>query len=433
MWPPLNLQDSRAFVELLRFVPWVVFLELPYYLLVALGLIRYVMHKVHVPHKMPTGRPKVSCVITCYSEGEDVKKTIKSLAFQLYDGEIEIIPVIDGAVRNRDTYRAALEMEEMVKSLPGRTLRVLPKWQRGGRVSSLNAGLNAAEGAVVMALDGDTSFDNDMVLKAVRHFADPNVAALAGCLRVRNWRASPVAALQGLEYLLSILTAKTGLSQFNTVNNISGAFGVFRREILELVLGWDSGSAEDLDLTMRIKNYFGRNPGMRIVFDPEVMGHTDVPDTLRGFLKQRLRWDGDLFYIYVRKHLKSFSPSLMGWRNFLVTLVGGFYFQIITPLMLLVYTCFSFLTLSLGKVLYVFLWIYLFYLGVTVFFYLAAMLCLTERPRDDIRFLPLIPIFPAFTFMCRLWSAFAILWEIAAQGHRDSSMAPWWVLRRGKF
>lgn len=429
----LDPGGSKAFVQLLKFVPWVVFLELPYYLLVTLGILRYLMLKVHEPPEAPLGRPMVSCIITCYSEGEDVKKTIRSLAYQVYDGEIEIIPVVDGAVRNQDTYRAALEMEALVRSLPGRTLKVLPKWQRGGRVSSLNAGLAIANGAVVMAIDGDTSFDNDMVLKAVRHFADPNVAALAGCLRARNWRVSPVAALQGLEYLLSILTAKTGLSQFNTVNNISGAFGIFRREILDLVLGWDSGSAEDLDLTMRIKNYFGRNPGMRILFDPEVMGHTDVPDTLWGFLKQRLRWDGDLFYIYVRKHLKSFSPSLMGWRNFLVTLVGGFYFQIITPLMLLLYVAFSSLTLSFNKLMSVFLWVYIFYLAVAVFFYGIALIFLSERPRDDLSFVTLLPVFPVFTFMCRMWSAFAILWEVVAQGHRDSSMAPWWVLRRSKF
>ena len=78
-----------------------------------------------------------------------------------------------------------------------------------------------------MALDGDTSFDNDMVEKATRHFEDPQVAGVAGNLRVRNQNKSLVAKMQGLEYVLSISGGKTGLSEFNVVNNISGAFGVF--------------------------------------------------------------------------------------------------------------------------------------------------------------------------------------------------------------
>jgi hypothetical protein len=48
-------------------------------------------------------------------------------------------------------------------------------------------------------------------------------------------------------------------------------------------------------MTMRIKQYFGRHPGLRIVFDPHAVGHTDAPDTWRVFFRQRLRWDGDMF------------------------------------------------------------------------------------------------------------------------------------------
>jgi biofilm PGA synthesis N-glycosyltransferase PgaC len=67
------------------------------------------------------------------------------------------------------------------------------------------------------------------------------------------------------------------LSEFNMVNNISGAFGIFRREILDLVEGWDAGTAEDFDMTMRIKNYFSHSRKKnRIVFDPEAICFTDV-------------------------------------------------------------------------------------------------------------------------------------------------------------
>src|SRR6266480_5621067 len=103
-----------------------------------------------------------------------------------------------------------------------RRLEIVPKLQRGGRVSSLNQGLALASGEIVMALDGDTSFDNDMVRHAVRHFADQNVVAVSGNLRARNARSSFVTRLQALEYALSIHLSRAGLDAFNLVNNISG-------------------------------------------------------------------------------------------------------------------------------------------------------------------------------------------------------------------
>ena len=38
----------------------------------------------------------------------------------------------------------------------------------------------------------------------------------------------------------------------NLVNNISGAFGVFRASFIRWVGGWDAGTAEDLDMTLRL-------------------------------------------------------------------------------------------------------------------------------------------------------------------------------------
>ena len=108
--------------------------------------------------------------------------------------------------------------------------------------------------------------------------------------------------------------AKIGLSEWNVVNNVSGAFGAFRRSFLQKIGGWDTHTAEDLDITLRIKNYFGRRP-LRIPFEPRAIGHTDAPVTFRQFLMQRLRWDGDLFFLYVRKHRHSFTPRLLGWRE----------------------------------------------------------------------------------------------------------------------
>ena len=415
-----------------KFFPFVVVLEAPFFLLVTAGMVRYGLRR-HRPERQRERYPRVSCVVTCYSEGEDVRKTIQSLAQQLYPGHIEIIAVIDGAIQNRPTLLAARNARRLLAGQAKRDLVVLPKWQRGGRVSSLNAGLSIATGEIVMALDGDTSFDNDMVRNATRHFDDPGVVGVSGNLRVRNAKKTLVTRLQALEYILSIGAGKTGLSEFNIVNNISGAFGVFRTGFIRNLGGWDAGSAEDLDMTMRIKQYFGRHPGLRIVFDPHAVGHTDAPDTWRIFFRQRLRWDGDMFFIFIRKFRFNLRPRLLGWRNFLFVAVNGLVMQVLMPFLIVGYTSVMLFTLPVGAVIGVLAFIYLAYLLAIIFYFLLYVIAVSERPKEDLDYVRFLPLMPLFAFANRLHCAFSILTEMTMNSHLDSSMAPWWVLRKTKF
>ena len=420
-------QNLKLFV--LKFIPFILFLEVPVYLFVIVGVIRYGLRKSRMaPFRSPY-YPTVSCIVLCYAEGEEVRKSIVSLAEQIYPGTIEILAVVDGAAKNRETLEAAKRLEGYVADRPQRILKVVPKWQRGGRVSSINTGLKMANGEIVTVLDGDTSFDNNMVERATRHFADPGVVAVAGNLRVRNWDASLVTRHQAIEYILSIYLAKIGLSEFNVLNNVSGAFGIFRKSFVEKIGGWNSGTAEDMDMTLRIKNYFGRHKELRILFEPEAIGHTDVPDTWRGYLNQRLRWDGDLLYIY-RKHFMSFSAGMVGFLNLLALVWTGLFFQITMPFLILLYLFYSvFLygpvfTAALGVLTY------LFYLAVTILFFFLFLALLSERKGQDAKLIPTLFLYPVTSFFMRLWSAMALLREAVMRAHLDSSMAPWWVLKK---
>ncbi|MFZ6045835.1 glycosyltransferase [Pseudomonas sp. CR3202] len=427
-----ELARSDGILEgVFKLLPAFLLLEVPLNLLVLIGVLRWFMRK---PFELPRDngyRPRVSCIITCYSEGRDVQQTLRSLCEQTYPGYIEMIPVVDGAAVNRPTMQAVRDFRVDPLLHPRRLLRPIAKWQRGGRVSSLNAGLAHCTGEVVMALDGDTSFDNDMVSRMVRHFADPDVPAVAGSLRVRNAWASLTTAMQALEYQLSIHMAKIGLSEWNLVNNVSGAFGAFRRSFLDKIGGWDTHTAEDLDITLRIKNYFGRRP-LRIPFEPAAIGHTDAPVTFRQFLMQRLRWDGDLYFLYIRKHRHSFNPRLLGWPNFLMTLITGFFFQLVLPFIIFGYCLAGPLVLPWPRFLALAALIYLVYLGMTLLLYLAMLALVSERPRQDLRLFPVVFVFPLFMLVMRLWSAVAMLNEALRRGHEETSMAPWWVLRRAK-
>lgn len=425
-----TLSGDHAWETILRFMPFVICFELPYQGLIMLGIFKHFLRNSFNVHSERLNYPRVSCIVLCYSEGAAVRQTLRSLCHQLYPGTIELLVMVDGASANQETYQEALKSAAELNGLPRRQVRVIPKWQRGGRVSSMNSGLALAGGTVVMALDGDTSFDNDMVYRCVRHFDDPHVVGVSGTLRVRNAGQSLCTGLQALEYMTSISGGRTGLSEWGTLNNISGAFGVFRRSFLKKVGGWRQGTAEDLDMTTRIKQYFGRYPELKIVFEPLAVGHTDVPATFIGLLQQRTRWDGDLGFIYLRRYWKSFTPALLGWRNLIFYVGAGLLFQLVAPFAIVIYTCYLFLTQDLAVVCAVLLYIYCFYLVAIFIFFIQYLLMVSERPRYDLSFLPIFPLFPIYSFILRVWCALALLKEICTSSHQDTSMAPWWVLKK---
>jgi len=427
MWHALATHLSL----LVWLLPLVLLYELPLMLLVVSGIVRFYQQRYLSVPRQSLYRPKVSCIITCYAEGEAVKATIDSLAEQSYDGEIEIIAVVDGAVQNALTYSVAKAAAAACK-LPNRRVIVLPKWQRGGRVSTLNAGLSIASGDIVMNADADTSFDNNMISEVVPYFADPNVPALGGALRVRNVHDSLLTRMQAIEYLISMQGGKTGLSQWNLLNNISGAFGAFRRSFLQEIGGWDTHTAEDLDLTVRIKQYFGRHPKMRIPFATLAIGHTDAPADLKTLVLQRLRWDGDLLFLYLRKHWPAFSPRLLGSGTFIFTLLYGVVQNVLMPFVIVAYS----IGLALSYPWQIFatigISVYLLYLAILSFFYALVLIAISERLKQDLRLLPWLPLYPFYAFFMRLVCLFALLNEVVRRSHEESSMAPWWVLKRGR-
>ena len=155
------LQENPDFVVI--YLPMLILFELPLMFIVFSGISCWFQrNKLSGPLRIT---PSVSCIITCYGEGDSIKQTILTLCEQIYPGTIEIIPVIDGAKQNADTYQAAKDCLSLVNKYHNRTIKIMPKWQRGGRVSTLNTGLYAATGEIVINADGDTSFDNNMVMK----------------------------------------------------------------------------------------------------------------------------------------------------------------------------------------------------------------------------------------------------------------------------
>ena len=224
----------------------------------------------------PQFRPPVSVVIAAFNEEMVIARTIDAVLASHYPG-LEVIVVDDGS--KDDTYG------EVERRFGTSGLVRVVRQENAGKAAALNRGIAMARGEIIVALDADTLFLPNTIELLVRRFADPQVGAVAGNVKVGN-RINPLTYWQAIEYITSQNLDRRAYAAINSVSVVPGAVGAWRREAIVQAGGYTTDTmAEDMDLTWRI-----RRNGWKIETDAEAIGYTEAPDTFSGLFKQRFRW-----------------------------------------------------------------------------------------------------------------------------------------------
>ncbi len=101
-----------------------------------------------------------------------------------------------------------------------------------------------------------------------------------------------IGATQVLEYLRGFFATRIAWSEMNGLLIISGAFGVFRRDLLVALGGFSSAAlGEDMEMTMCIHHTLRPQwRDARVEFAPDAVCWTEAPGTMGGLRNQRVRW-----------------------------------------------------------------------------------------------------------------------------------------------
>jgi cellulose synthase/poly-beta-1,6-N-acetylglucosamine synthase-like glycosyltransferase len=104
----------------------------------------------------------------------------------------------------------------------------------------------------------------------------------------RQW----LVRIQVVEYLRAFLMGRTGWSRLGGLVVISGAFGVFRRDLLVQIGGLAHDTiGEDAELVVRLHHHLReRGEEYRVVFVAEPVSWSEAPSNLRVLGRQRRRW-----------------------------------------------------------------------------------------------------------------------------------------------
>ncbi|MBE0412776.1 glycosyltransferase [Yoonia sp.] len=228
------------------------------------------------PVSLPEPPPRVTVTIPAYNEELVIVDGIAAALASDYP-DLCVIVIDDGST---DGTAAAVEQAF------GNDPRVrLIRQENGGKCQALNAAYTKIETEVVVAVDADTLLHPEAVSKLLGHFADPQIGAVAGNVKVGN-RRGLLARLQALEYIAAQNIDRRAAERLNAMLVVPGAIGAWRAEAVRGVGLYSSDTiTEDADLTVAIQR-----AGYRVVFEPCAFSITDAPESLAAFMKQRLRW-----------------------------------------------------------------------------------------------------------------------------------------------
>lgn len=271
--------------------------------------------------------PSITVIAPAHNEEKSIRVAVRNL-LKLDYPQLEVIVVNDGSedrtleeLQEEFRLRAvhviyvpeaqSAAVRGLYRSEVDPRLVVIDKEAGGSKADAVNAGLNAASSPYVCIVDADSILERDGLLRIMLPILDDpkRVVAVGGIIRVLNGSEiseghlrrvrlprKSIEVIQVIEYLRAFLIGREAWSQGNMLTIISGAFGVFRTDLVRAVGGYRTDAiGEDFDLVARLHRYLRlQRIDYQIPFVPDPMCWTEAPSDLRSLGRQRARWQKGL-------------------------------------------------------------------------------------------------------------------------------------------
>ena len=303
----------------------------------------------------------ISIIVPAHNEEITVVDTVRSLLALDYRS-YEIIVVDDGSsdatsevlaeafdmhvVHRPIRRRIECRREERVYETSAQKVPLtLIRKENGGKADALNMGINASTFPYFICMDADSVLQYNSLRRIAQPvLEDGKVVAVGGIVRISNdvelengrvkrYRLprSILAFMQVLEYDRSFLASRILFDRFNGSLIISGAFGLFKKDTVIAVGGYDNKTmGEDMELVVKLHEYCTINGiDYAIRYATDAICWTQVPERLRDLCKQRKRWHLGLFQS-MYKHRVMFSNHRFGAVSF-VSYLYFLIYELLSP------------------------------------------------------------------------------------------------------
>lgn len=251
-------------------------------------------------------KSKIDIIIAAYNEESVIAQTINNLLEIDYDN-FKIIVVNDGSTdRTLEILKIHYGSHPKVK---------IVSQNNKGKSQAINYGLTFSTAEIITFIDADTQVLPNVLQIISKCFANNEICAVSGYLKVQNLE-NMLTIGQNIEYATTQNLEREIFSKIDTLTTIPGAICAFRRiNLLKLGSFRDETIAEDCDITFKFlkANYL-------IINEKKAIAYTLAPNSLRMFIRQRIRWDYGLIqnllkHIDIKKEtrIKSWLVIFYNW------------------------------------------------------------------------------------------------------------------------
>lgn len=330
------------------------------------GTRKYIRNNKHIEDQAilsSPSAPTISLLVPMYNEEVNIIDSIRSLLSLQYN-HYDVIVINDGStddsLRRLKDYFQLIPIEQNTSGLlPTRKilgvyrsrnrafskLIVIDKLN-GGKSDALNAGLNISQNKLVATMDADSIISPNALLKMVRPFLQnkTRVIATGAIVRIANsckvedgslvnvqLPTNLLARFQTLEYLRVFLLSRIAWSRLNGLLIISGAFGLFDKEIAVKAGGYSIHTVgEDMELVVRMRRYMQEiKQKYKVFYIPDPLCWTEAPSEISILARQRNRWArGTAETLY--RHRKVFLNPRYGFMG-MISYPYWFFFEYLAP------------------------------------------------------------------------------------------------------
>src|SRR3989338_1222315 len=228
----------------------------------------------------------ITLIIPAHNEGKYVAGAIESVLDAEFDGNKQIIVVDDGS--KDKTYEIASRYKPKVE---------LIKTEHSGKAASLNKALSIAKNDLIAGVDADSIIHKDALELMKDEIEREDIIAVTGVVKVKN-RKTFIGVWLHIEQLYNSLT-RLLLSKINANIVTPGPLSMYRKKELMEAGGFSlEGFSEDIDVTIRLIR-----KGYKIGFAENAIAETNMPYTVKEFLRQRARFARGILNIF-KRHLQ---------------------------------------------------------------------------------------------------------------------------------
>lgn len=282
----------------------------------------YLYEDEHSTPRTDAEYPDVSIIIAAKNEEGGILETIMACVHSRYAGQIQIIAIDDGST---DGTR-----KEIVKAceLYGDQVVLLAFDKNRGKKEAMALGVAKSQYEIIVFVDSDSFVTRDALRHITEHFLlNKKIGAVSGNTKVHNASKNLLTKMQSIQYTISFDIYKASESLFNAVTCCPGCFSAYRRDaILPLLENWKNQSFLGVKGTFgddRSLTNFVLKTNWNVVYCEKARATTVVPEKLRVYWRQQLRWKKS----WIREGALA---SLFMWkRNVLGSL--GFYINFSFP------------------------------------------------------------------------------------------------------